>query len=325
MLYFISTFLRAKNAFIAENINGNGYKISANGGAGGQSQSDGAGGGGAGGTIITDITNFIGPLTIQSNGGSGGNSEDGGNVGRCYGGGGGGSGGVIYFPATTPAITLNTNGGNAGAETGRDASCAAAVAAGAGSSGQVVQNYLYKRSTDPASNCGIALPFKIFYFTAKAVQQKVLLQWKVTGVESISHFIVEKQIANNEWVIIQTIAASLHAEIYSAEDLYPAAGKNYYRIKIIEPGNKQTYSAVRLVDFSKITNEFSVFPNPAQHTITITRNSSNLANLKLLDFSGKIILQKQLSGSRATIQLPPIAAGIYILQSEGINKKLVIH
>jgi len=309
----------------AENINGNGYKISANGGAGGQSQSDGAGGGGAGGTIITDITNFIGPLTIQANGGSGGNSEDGGNVGRCYGGGGGGSGGVIYFPSTTPAITINTNGGNAGAETGRDASCAAAVAASAGSSGQVIQNYLYRRSTEPASNCGIALPFTLYYFNAKSVQQKVLLQWRITGTESISQFKVEKQITGNEWIVIQTLTASLRSEVYTTEDLYPAAGKNYYRIKIIESDNKQTYSPVRLVDFSSAINEFFVFPNPAQNSITIRRNNSTPVNLKLFSLSGNLILQKQLSTAQTFLHLPSMVPGVYILQSGGVNKKLIIH
>ena len=308
----------------AENIIGNGYKVSANGGNGGQSLSDGAGGGGAGGTIIADITNFTG-VTIQANGGNGGNADDGGTVDRCYGGGGGGSGGVIYFPATTPAITANSNGGNAGTETGRHSGCLAAVAAGAGSNGQIIQNYFYKRSTNPASNCGIALPFKFYYFIAKAEQQKVLLEWRITGAESINHFIIEKQISNNNWVTIQTITASRFLEIYNAEDLFPSTGKNYYRIKIIENDNKQTYSSIRWVDFSSIINEFSVYPNPAQHTITISRNNPVPVNLKLLSLSGNLILQKQLTTAQTTIQLPLLARGIYILQLEGINKKLIIH
>jgi hypothetical protein len=262
---------------------------------------------------------------MQVNGGNGGNSDDGGTVDRCYGGGGGGSGGVIYFSATTPGITVNNNGGNAGTETGRSAGCAAAVAAGAGSNGQIIQNYFYKRSTEPASDCGVALPFKFYYFTAKAAQQKVLLEWRITGAESISHFIIEKQITNNDWATIQTITASRLSEIYTTEDLYPAAGKNYYRIKIIENDNKQTYSPVRFVDLSSIANEFSVFPNPAQHTITINRKNSTPVNLKLLSLSGKFIFQKQLTTAQTTIQLPSLAPGIYILQAGEVNKKLIIH
>jgi len=309
----------------AENVIGNGYKISANGGSGGQSLSDGAGGGGAGGTIISDITNFTGSITLQVNGGNGGNSDDGGTVDRCYGGGGGGSGGVIYFSATTPGITVNNNGGNAGTETGRSAGCAAAVAAGPGNNGQIIQNYFYKRSTEPASNCGGALPFKFSYFTAKAAQQKVSLEWRITGAESINHFVIEKQITNNDWATIQTIPASRLSEIYKAEDLYPAMGKNYYRIKIIENDNKQTYSSVRLVDFSSRATEFSVFPNPAQHTITISRNNTAPVNLRVLSLTGNLILQKQLTDLQTTIYLPSLAPGVYILQSAGVNKKLIIH
>src|SRR6266496_2644838 len=95
----------------AGNLIGNGYKITANGGAGGNAFSDGASGGGAGGTIIMDVNSYSGSLTIQTNGGKGGDEDNDGLLNHCYGAGGGGSGGAIYFTGSVPAVTISTSGG----------------------------------------------------------------------------------------------------------------------------------------------------------------------------------------------------------------------
>jgi hypothetical protein len=309
----------------ANNMNGNGYKISANGGAGGQSQSDGAGGGGAGGTVIADITTYTGAVTIETRGGNGGNSDDGGNVGRCYGGGGGGSGGVIYFSGSAPAITVNANGGAAGLETGRDVSCAAAVAAGAGSNGQIIENYLYKRSTNPASGCGVALPFKLYSFTAEKMNTAVWLEWKIESPELVSHFIIEKQTTAGEWQRVQTLNAIPFKTIYAATDPNTVNGKSYYRLTINEKSGKITYSPVRLVDLGEDQPEFIVYPNPAKNILTVKKKDSAVSELKIMDLSAKIIFQIKLIANPATISLPLLAPGIYIIQIGGVHQKLIIH
>ena len=149
----------------ANNLVGNSRKIAANGRVGGASLGDGASGGGAGGTIIMDINNYTGAVTIEANGGQGGTSNDGGNVGRCYGGGGGGGGGVIYFTGATPAVTVTTNPGALGPEIGREATCNPVILAIAGGAGQIVPGYAVQSSGVIAStSCGILLPVELIYF-----------------------------------------------------------------------------------------------------------------------------------------------------------------
>ncbi|MDP4264746.1 MAG: hypothetical protein Q8941_19620, partial [Bacteroidota bacterium] len=86
----------------ANNLAGNGYKISANGQVGGPALSDGASGSGAAGTIIMNINNYVGTTIISANGGQGGTEDDGLNLNHCYGSGGGGGGGAIYFSGAVP-------------------------------------------------------------------------------------------------------------------------------------------------------------------------------------------------------------------------------
>ncbi len=85
---------------------------------------DAAGGAGSGGTIMLDINNFSGNITITANGGKGGDVNNdftgGGTGGQCHGPGGGGGGGLIgvtnaAFPANVitsvlggdPGLTVN--------------------------------------------------------------------------------------------------------------------------------------------------------------------------------------------------------------------------
>ena len=102
--------------FISANtINGNGNAININGGLVSGNSGDGAGGGGAGGSVLLNVSTYIGSLTVNANGSNGGNVA---NVGssNCNGPGGGGSGGVLWVNQSSVSanITLNNNGGSAG-------------------------------------------------------------------------------------------------------------------------------------------------------------------------------------------------------------------
>ncbi len=130
----------------AKNIVGNNKKITANGQRGGSSVGDGASGGGGGGTIIMNVTNYTGTVTIEANGGQGGTVDDQLTAGRCYGSGGGGSGGAIYFSAITPPVPVSAISGNPGTEINRSATCNPAIPALAGNAGQVIPNYTYSSS-----------------------------------------------------------------------------------------------------------------------------------------------------------------------------------
>jgi hypothetical protein len=305
------------------NLIGNGQLITTGGGRGGQSQSDGAGGGGAGGTIIMHVTNYTGSTTIQTNGGDGGNSDDGGNLNRCFGGGGGGGGGAIYFTGTVPPVTITVNGGAAGNETGRDASCAAAQPAIAGSNGQTFSSYTFSRSTDPAGYCKLLLPVKLIYFHAVLQQQSILLQWKISNPELARDFIIEKLNPNNEWSPVDTITATDRAEQYSFIDQSPFAGYNQYRLRIIEKNNRFFFSLIKSVFISPDENLFLFYPNPARDKITVRGNFSGKTLLIITDITGKKILQKEITNNTA-ISLSPLPPGIYLLRVNEITRKLII-
>jgi hypothetical protein len=68
-------------------------------------------------------------------------------------------------------------------------------------------------------------------------------------------------------------------------------------------------------DFSKISDEIKVFPNPFVEKITITVKEINGAQIKIFDVLGKQIMASEMSNLIETIYLPKeLASGLYILE-----------
>ena len=315
-------FIRTKN-LIANNT-----KISVNGNAGGNSASDGAGGGGGAGTIIANVVNYSGTLTIEAKGGNGGTSDDGGNIRRCYGAGGGGSGGALYFNSALPAATITVTGGIAGSEIRRDPACAAVAPSAAGNTGQTISNYMYATSVTPSTVCVAApLPISFLYFKAiLSAQQKVLLQWKIIDPETDDKFIIEQSSSLQSWRPIGTVYSSASTQLYTFTDVNPSEGISFYRLKIIEPDNSISYSSLQKINIKPASEKIKLYPNPAKDYITIQGELPAEADITFLSSEGKIIFTKHILTNRYSFQLnlPGLANGIYFLKINNQVKKIII-
>jgi hypothetical protein len=313
----------------ADNLIGNGYKISANGQVGGPAASDGASGAGAGGTIILHVNNYTGSTIIAANGGQGGTEDDGLNINKCYGSGGGGSGGVIYFSGAIPGVpvTSTVSGGNAGPEVNHDGSCNAAVASSLGSAGQMIANYTFSNSLVLANTyCSVLLPVELVWFNAQYSNGQAILNWEIAQLELVDHFIIEKSSDAHNWEIVYTLSANDGLFIYRYNDLLPKPGNNYYRIKVVKKNNAASYSAIRKVLAPGKNETISIYPNPAHNKIYISGIHSS-AQLSLLDQTGKLTWQKRIIANQTSIEveLPSLPAGVYVLKVGEAVKRLVIH
>ncbi|HET6995784.1 MAG TPA: T9SS type A sorting domain-containing protein [Chitinophagaceae bacterium] len=312
----------------ALNIIGNGYKISANGQTGGPALSDGASGGGAGGTIILSASSYTGPLTVSANGGQGGTEDDGGNINKCYGSGGGGSGGIIYFSGSVPGgITATANGGNAGPEINHDVSCNAAVASSPGLAGQVVTSYTFRSSLVLSNSyCTTLLPVELVWFNAYYNAGKVDILWKMAQPELVDHFVIERSNDAMHWSELYTMAADAVKTVYSYEDLSPAPGNNFYRIKIIRKNNAASFSIVRKVIVPQGNEVIAIYPNPASKKIFVSGLNSS-SEFMVFDQTGKLILEKKIVAMQHIIEvdLPDLPKGVYLIRVGDTVKRLSIY
>lgn len=311
---------------IANNIIGNGFKISANGQNGRSTTYDGASGGGAGGTIILDVANsYSGTLTIQANGGNGGNEDDDNSLGRCYGAGGGGSGGVIYFNGSLPAVTTSISGGIAGINIDPN-TCGTPVPAVNGTSGSIIQNYSYQTSVNPSTSCAVTLPIRIIYFNATlTTAKKVKLEWDIVNPEDAISFTIEKLNSLNNWASLVTVDAQANLHHYETADLTPVTGENMYRLRVNGRDNNFIYSAQKRITL-KLHDHYSIYPNPAKNKITINGKLEHGSIIKFTDISGRTIKKIITNGSLSSFEflLPSLSPGIYILNVDNYIEKIMI-
>ncbi|MFZ9387567.1 MAG: T9SS type A sorting domain-containing protein [Chitinophagaceae bacterium] len=308
----------------ANNLIGNNYSISANGQTGGTSLSDGAGGGGAGGTIIMHVANYTGNVNIHALGGNGGASADGNTIQRCYGGGGGGSGGAVYFTGSIPAVSISLNGGSYGVESGRDPGCAAEQRADPGSSGISFSNYTFPRSTNPAGYCELLLPSRLLYFNVRVENGGVVLSWQTDHPELVDVFIIEKRTGNSDWVALPGLHAENGKTRYGMADAQVPTGRTFYRLKVLEKNGAPYYSVIRQVWLDAAGSGFTIYPNPSSGLVTLSGNFEANSLLQVTDITGRIVWQQPFLNTAARIELPRLAAGLYLVRYRDEIKKLLV-
>lgn len=74
---------------------------------------------------------------------------------------------------------------------------------------------------------------------------------------------------------------------------------------------------------------FSIYPNPATDKLVIDAGTIIKANIKLLDLSGRVVINTQMNQSLQTIDLTNLSNGVYMIKVEygdqSITKKIVKH
>jgi hypothetical protein len=153
-------------------------------------------------------------------------------------------------------------------------------------------------------------------FTANRDANGVLLQWVTANETNNSHFEVERSSDGIQYIAIGTVFTG--NQPYRFEDIAPAAGTNYYRIKQIDEDNNSRYSGVATVDIDNVVTTI-VYPNPAKNIVNIQfkANAAHVAVL-IMDAAGRITYTTTVSAITAggVVQVPVsgFAAGVYVIK-----------
>jgi hypothetical protein len=138
-------------------------------------------------------------------------------------------------------------------------------------------------------------------------------------------FIIEKMSANS-WRPLYTLQAENLMQDYSYTDAKPDPGINMYRLKVIENNNSFFYSAARELNRDQNNDGFVLYPNPAAQQLTVLGKFPLISRLRLFDSFGKLQWDKNIMTSNGNINLDlsSLQPGVYVLQIEGVSKKLII-
>lgn len=173
---------------------------------------------------------------------------------------------------------------------------------------------------------GGVLPVNLVSFTAgKTSANSNTIKWSGAEERNLVWYQVQRSIDNKNFSDLPggNIAANNNAvgSSYSFKDNGPAAGYNYYRLKIMESTSRITYSQVALVKNNKLGMiNINLFPNPANDYLQLEAKSmQNIkAHISIINADGKKMQSSQLRFNNQgvlSVDIRRLAAGKYFLKT----------
>ncbi|MBS1608634.1 MAG: T9SS type A sorting domain-containing protein [Bacteroidetes bacterium] len=168
---------------------------------------------------------------------------------------------------------------------------------------------------------GSILPVTWKDFTAnKKNTNEVALNWSVTEFQN-KGFYIQHSIDGKEWSnlsFIQSRNIPETEQYYTFSYIETGTGKQYYRIKQVDIDGKESFSVVRVLNFSNDNSTLAIWPNPARNIINIDNEGpkTNIAaKTQIYSLSGTLNMEKKLQQGLNTIDISTLPAGAYIVKS----------
>jgi len=165
------------------------------------------------------------------------------------------------------------------------------------------------------------LPVTLLDFSAQKQENAVTLNWQTTEESNSDHFEIQRSNDAKSWAALGEVKAKGESKglaTYSFIDNTPNADDQqltviYYCLKMIDRDNTFAYSRIVSVSFQR-KMEIKIFPNPAIRELNFTSDTP-VVRYKIINPAGITVLEKVgIEKSTATIKLPDIREGLYLLQ-----------
>lgn len=147
-----------------------------------------------------------------------------------------------------------------------------------------------------------------FTYTLKE-KVKVHLQWKVTHIEMVDFFSIERSANGKDFAMIE-VFKSLSKNKFELIDESPVPGRSFYRIRTSVKG-RPVFSRTLTV-YSGSETPFKFYPNPADNVL-IVRSDMPL-DVQIADASGEVRISQLRVQGLQTINLSTLEKGIYMIR-----------
>lgn len=161
------------------------------------------------------------------------------------------------------------------------------------------------------------LPLKLVDFNVQLQSTKVVLNWRTTEEEPNSFFEIERSKDGREFSKMHSLNAT-GLNNYSWTDLQPIEGKNYYRLKIIEPTKISYSKTIGITNKGKQLSIGSVYVDGGNLNVKISSKKNEAVEISIINLSGMLVkkISQQINNNSSHISVPvfELAAGEYILR-----------
>ncbi len=172
----------------------------------------------------------------------------------------------------------------------------------------------------------VILPVQFGNFTARKIQNDILLQWQTLSEEQAHAFHVEHSTDGTTWVNLGEVSAFGNSTItrqYQYIHLNPSAGVHHYRISQADLNGKKSISEIRTVSVERAAQNFLVSSNIILNG-RIDVIASRPVELVLVNTAGMVVWKKQVNAGPVSINTGQLAKGMYFLSDGNITERILV-
>ena len=168
------------------------------------------------------------------------------------------------------------------------------------------------------------LPVSLTRFSAAKCNGSVCLSWVAENEQNLSSYEIEKSNDGSSFSSILSLTAANTAaqKTYTAKDISPFDGINFYRLKMIDKDGSFKYSMVLKVNKDDI-RAVTMLPNLADN-FTLLKGITGYNVVRIMDLTGKVKLQQNIVSDIKEIDTSFLPAGMYLLQLMGSAKTVTL-
>ncbi|NII28477.1 T9SS type A sorting domain-containing protein [Pseudoflavitalea sp. X16] len=168
------------------------------------------------------------------------------------------------------------------------------------------------------------LPVELTSFTATPKNNSSLLQWSTAQETNSSHFEVQRSVDGTTYSTIGQVAArgnSTAVSWYSFTDPNPIAGRNYYRLKIIDNKGAVNYSAIRVVDREGAAAAPEVYLTASGSSLHINGlTATGMVTVRMFNAAGQLVKRVQQPATPVMDIAMELPGGWYMAEISSADK-----
>jgi hypothetical protein len=164
------------------------------------------------------------------------------------------------------------------------------------------------------------LPIKLLSFTAKKLNENILLNWEIDQALDLAHFEILIGEQANELKPCQRIMGEASKVKYDFLDMGPIYAKRYYQLKITEKNGAVLFSKILMVEETiRASSWITIAPNPIEEFANIIVHSefNERIQIQVLSMSGRkvqLLEQDVIKGKNIIpIDFSRIPSGMYLI------------
>jgi hypothetical protein len=164
----------------------------------------------------------------------------------------------------------------------------------------------------------IVTPVKLNFFKASYFGEGASLFWNVENEVNFKEYIVERSTDGIKYETIDNIEAR-NSKSYEFKVGKLNAGKNYFRLKMVDKNGKYEYSTVEVLEARTIKSNFNILPNPVATNLNFNWNEDGLYRFQLIGIDGKQFKMGPVLKGMNALDVSNLKSGTYVLDI--VNEK----